>query len=298
MNFSQDELKNLTVKHNTFVGIDSDGCVFDTMEKKQRQCFFPNIISHWHLDDIADLVCETAAFVNLYSTSRGSNRFIALTKTFDLLRQRPEVIAAGIEIPELAELKRFINSGTILGNNSLFSEIQKTDNQELQSVFDWSITVNKCIEDTVKNIQPFNWSQKSLERIKEHSDSIVVSQTPIEALNREWQDNNLTSLVAFIAGQEHGTKTEHIRLATSGKYSPENILMIGDAPGDKKAAKENNALFYPINPAHETESWERFYKEAYDKFLNGTYSGKYEENVINEFEDLLPNTPPWKTKNN
>ena len=72
--------------------------------------------------------------------------------------------------------------------------------------------------------------------------------------------------------------------------------MIGDAPGDKAAAKSNNALFYPIKPAHETESWERFYKEAFHKFINGTYAGEYEESLIAEFGALLPATPPWENK--
>ena len=27
-----------------FIGVDSDGCVFDTMEVKHKECFIPNII--------------------------------------------------------------------------------------------------------------------------------------------------------------------------------------------------------------------------------------------------------------
>jgi hypothetical protein len=72
--------------------------------------------------------------------------------------------------------------------------------------------------------------------------------------------------------------------------------MVGDAPGDRKAARENNAHFYPINPSHEAESWDRFYHEAYDRFLNGTYGGTYEGKLISQFESLLPDTPPWVKK--
>jgi hypothetical protein len=70
--------------------------------------------------------------------------------------------------------------------------------------------------------------------------------------------------------------------------------MIGDAPGDMKAAKANDALFYPINPGHEAASWQRFYEEAAAKFLAGEYAGEYEAAVIAEFEAVLPDTPPWK----
>ena len=98
----------------------------------------------------------------------------------------------------------------------------------------------------------------------------------------------------IIAGQELGTKTEHIALATEGKYESSKILMIGDAPGDRKAAKDNDALFYPINPDGEEASWERFHEEAFGKFLDGTYAGDYEAKLIHEFEDALPEAPPWK----
>ena len=70
--------------------------------------------------------------------------------------------------------------------------------------------------------------------------------------------------------------------------------MIGDALGDLKAAKSNNALFFPVNPGHEEASWERFYKEAIDRFYNGTYKGEYEDKLIDEFKGFLPEIPPWK----
>ena len=70
--------------------------------------------------------------------------------------------------------------------------------------------------------------------------------------------------------------------------------MIGDAPGDMKAARVNGALFYPVNPGHEEESWQRFREEAVHKFLAGEYTGLYEAQVIAEFDKLLPEQPPWK----
>jgi hypothetical protein len=70
--------------------------------------------------------------------------------------------------------------------------------------------------------------------------------------------------------------------------------MIGDAPGDMKAARSNNALFYPINPGDEEASWKRFYGEAMPRFLAGTYAGRYESDLIAEFDRCLPDTPPWR----
>lgn len=74
-------------------------------------------------------------------------------------------------------------------------------------------------------------------------------------------------------------------------------MMIGDAPGDLRAAKVNKALFYPINPGDEDQSWRRFYDEAFDKFINGQYKAAYEARLIAEFETYLPSTPPWKRSN-
>ena len=51
--------------------------------------------------------------------------------------------------------------------------------------------------------------------------------------------------------------------------------------------------FYPINPGREEASWERFCNEAYARFLAGTFSGAYEQNLITEFNALLPEKPPW-----
>jgi histidinol phosphatase-like enzyme len=98
----------------------------------------------------------------------------------------------------------------------------------------------------------------------------------------------------MICGQEIGTKEYILRLGSAGKYPSDKKLMIGDAPGDLEAAQAVGALFYPINPGHEEESWEKFYKEGYKRFLEGTYSGEYEKRLIEDFEKLLPEIPPWK----
>jgi phosphoglycolate phosphatase-like HAD superfamily hydrolase len=123
---------------------------------------------------------------------------------------------------------------------------------------------------------------------------MVVSATPGEALQREWHEHGLHRHVALIAGQELGSKKEHLALAAAGRYEASNVLMVGDAPGDRKAAEANGVLFYPINPGREDESWQRFYEEALPRFFDGRYSGGYMEQRVAEFEALLPETPPWK----
>lgn len=287
------DLLNLRPRHDSIVCIDSDGCVFDTMELKQKVCFHPQIISHWNLEPIARYVRETAEFVNLYSKGRGRNRFLCLVDTFDLLRNRPEVVASGVQVPEFRRLRQWMASGKVLGNPALRKEVEKSGDPESADLLEWSLAVNERVAADAKDVPCFKWVRESLEKMQSHSDLIVVSQTPVEALAREWRENDLDGYVSLIGGQELGTKTEQISMATEGRYSPEQILMLGDAPGDRKAAKDNGALFYAINPAHEEKSWECFYSDAYDMFLAGEYRGEYEQRIIEEFEALLPENPPW-----
>jgi phosphoglycolate phosphatase-like HAD superfamily hydrolase len=126
------------------------------------------------------------------------------------------------------------------------------------------------------------------------ADVIVVSQTPTEALVREWAQLGIDRMVRFIAGQELGTKSEHLAFAAKGKYPANKILMIGDAPGDLKAASSVGALFYPIVPGNEDESWKRFYEEALGKFFAMTYEGAYQEGLLDVFRKSLPEKAPWQ----
>src|SRR5512136_1787209 len=98
-------------RHTHFIGIDSDGCAFDAMELKQKECFTPSTIRVWGLQPISKYARETAEWVNLYSKWRGANRWPALVKVFELLAERPEVKARGVKVPEGKGLKEFIASG-------------------------------------------------------------------------------------------------------------------------------------------------------------------------------------------
>ncbi|RKY83604.1 HAD family hydrolase [candidate division KSB1 bacterium] len=291
---SQKELVEFQPKHEYFVGIDSDGCAFDTMELKHKECFIPNIIKYWNLQAVSKYAREAAEFVNLYSKWRGVNRFPALVKVFDLLRERPEVQRRQVEIPQVPTLQEFIDSGVPLGNPALKEAVEKSHDPILTRALEWSEAVNRTVADMVHGVPPFPFVRESLEKLSPKADIIVVSATPGEALRREWQEHDIAKYVAIIAGQEMGSKKEHLALAADGKYPPERILMIGDAPGDLRAARANNARFYPINPGHEEESWQRFYEEVLDIFLAGEYTLEYEAKLIEEFDKYLPEKPPWE----
>lgn len=70
--------------------------------------------------------------------------------------------------------------------------------------------------------------------------------------------------------------------------------MIGDAPGDLKAAKANGVLFFPINPGHENASWKRLFEEGLQRFFSLNYEGDYQDALIEEFNTYLPEKATWK----
>ncbi|MDX1962461.1 MAG: HAD hydrolase-like protein [Pirellulales bacterium] len=283
---------DITPKHTFLVGIDSDGCAFDTMELKHKECFIPNIINHYNLQAVSKYAREAAEFVNLYSKSRGINRFPALVEALEWLQKRPEVLARGAKIDIPQSLRDWIKTETKLGNPALKAKVAETHDPALTACLAWSEAVNKAVDDMVRHVPPFPYVRESLAKLAENADLLVCSATPTPALKKEWSEHGIDKYVVEICGQEAGSKKEI--LANAAKYPAQHTLMIGDAPGDYSAAKANNCLFYPINPGAEEASWERFYQEGIDRFFAGTFAGDYQTGLLAEFDKYLPEKPSWK----
>ena len=132
----QGKLHAFKPQHAFSVGIDSDGCVFDSMEIKHKECFISNIIKYWRLQAISKYARAAAEFVNLYSKWRGTNRFPALTKTIELLRDWPEPMRRGVKIPAVPTLEAWIGSGAALGNPALEAEVAKTGDPILKQTLE------------------------------------------------------------------------------------------------------------------------------------------------------------------
>jgi phosphoglycolate phosphatase-like HAD superfamily hydrolase len=293
-------LKDLKPNHEYFIGIDSDGCVFDTMGIKQRECFCPLMIGYFDLQPVAEAARECKVFADLFSKTRGANRHKTIARILtELLPTHPMTKKRGFEVPQFPYYIKWVNDpDSLLSNDGLAQAVNQATEEkakaELQRSLTWSQRVNELVGEIVKNIPPFPYVRESLGKIQGKADVIVCSATPNEALQREWDEHDIAKFVNIIAGQEMGKKAQHLDLATTGKYKENHVLMMGDAPGDFKAARSVNALFYPINPGSEAESWQRFYDEALDKFLNLEYAGRYEQKLLDEFEACLPELPPWQ----
>ena len=259
--------------NTTLVGIDSDGCVFDTMEVKHKECFTPNVIKHFGLQGVSKYAREACDFVNLYSKSRGINRFPALIEDAGWTARPPEVLARGVKIAS--------RSGRDWVARSPSRAIRRLEGRRRDGR-----PGPEAPAGVVEGGEPRDGGDgprraavplcpRGLEKMFAQADILVVSATPHEALQREWDEHDLTRYVVEICGQEMGTKKECLQAARN--YPPCHTLMIGDAPGDYKAAVANGALFFPINPGAEEASWKRLLEEGLDRFFAGTFAGKYQE---------------------
>jgi phosphoglycolate phosphatase-like HAD superfamily hydrolase len=294
-----ESLKEFKPKHEFFTGIDSDGCVFDSMGIKQRECFCPWMIGCFGLQPVAEAARQCKEFADLFSKTRGRNRHKTMVRILtELLPTHPMVIERGFKVPQFNHYCEWVNNPqSLLSDAALERAVEDAQSEEakkeLSIALEWSRRVNQAIVDIVKNVQLFPYVRESLERVSKLADIIVVSATPGKTLEREWQEHSIAKYATIIAGQEMGSKKQHIQFTANGKYASNRILIIGDSLDDMYAARANNALFYPINPGHEVASWRMFFEEAFDRFADGRYGGEYEARLIAEFDACLPEHPPW-----
>lgn len=265
------------------------------MEIKHKECFIPNTIAAWDLQPVAKYARHACEFVNLYSKDRGANRFPALIRVFDLLADWPEVQRRHATIPVAQPLRDWIARETTLSGPALKTEAERTGDPILTQTVRWTDAVNRAVAEIVHGVPPFPLVRESLAAVSEWADVLVCSATPHEALVREWGEHGLDLYVSLIAGQEMGGKTQQIHDVFSGRYGKENVIMLGDALGDLKAARDNGVAFFPIDPGQEDGSWELFFREGAERFREGSYAGHYESELVARFDALLPSVPWWRS---
>ena len=291
MQDTRTELKNIPKQHDFLICIDSDGTVFDTMPAKHR-CFRDCLERYFERNGLSAgrKAAEVWKYVNLDSIHRGENRFRALLLALDLLRGR------GADVPDTLRFRAWVAMEPCLGNPALKSLLERDFSEEMSLICDWSVGSDEAIAATVRGIPPFPHVRETLARASESADLVVVSNTPCATLKREWREHSVDRFVAWIAGQEYGSKKDQIRLISEDKYPPGHILMIGDSSGDRVAAEANGALFFPVIPGRETESWRELSEAGLDRFFSGTYAGEYQEHLLDVFQSSLLATPPWEAE--
>ena len=275
-------LDNFNKQKDFLICIDSDGCAIDTMDIKHIKCFGPCMVTEWNLEEWKEPILERWNEVNLYTLTRGINRFKGLAVALIEINEKY------ITIEGLDEFVRWTEETKELSNESLEVEIEKTNNICLKKALEWSKSVNKSI-DLLRDDEkcPFEGVKEAIILAKKVADIAIVSSANEKAVLDEWNKHGLLENVDIVLTQNIGSKSYCINKLIAKGYSRNNVLMVGDALGDLKAAEENEALYYPIMVRKEKESWIRFSKEALERFTSNSYYGEYQEKVIAEFKENL-----------
>ena len=201
----------------------------------------------------------------------------------------------GFRLPGVPGLRDWVERETALGNPALKAEVERTDDPDLVVTLQWSEAVNAAIGEIVHDVPPFPFVRESLALIDDRADMMVCSATPHEAIVREWTEHGIAGHANLIAGQEQGSKRDHLALAAVGRYDRGKILMVGDAPGDLRAAEANGVLFFPILPGFEDDSWALLHAEALPRFFAGAYTADYMADQVARFLSPSPRRAALKT---
>lgn len=268
-------------KHKEYlVCVDSDGCVMDTMNRKHSTCFGPMLLEEWEFFGYETFVLETWNTINLYSKTRGINRFKGLIAILDAIEQK------GIFIDDLQSLRQWATTTRTLSNHALEEEIKQHPSPCLKKALSWSNRVNQAIKLLPEEICMFPHAYDVLTRISSFADIVVVSSANKEAMEKEWKQSGCAKHVRALCGQEDGTKSLCIQGLLQVGYEPKKTLMVGDAIGDLEAAIENGVNFYPILVGNEANSWLKLEETLKDMMLN-KFTDASQEQLLYEMKAIL-----------
>ena len=278
----EQSLGNYKKNSDYLICLDSDGCVMNTMDIKHMRCFGPCMIEEWGLSQWKAPVLKKWNELNLYSMTRGINRFKGLAR---MLR---EVNETCIEVTDISVLEQWVKESLELSEEALRAEIKKKNSVILKKALAWSEEVNRRIDDLKdEDKRPFEGVKEPLACVYTQTDVAVVSSANYEAVEEEWKENGLLDYVDVLLAQDAGSKAYCIRELLKKGYEKENVLMVGDAPGDYDAARENGVFFYPVLVCSERKSWDEFRESAFEKFIKGNYGGAYQREKADLFFDNL-----------
>lgn len=291
------------------VCIDSDGCAMDTMTVKHTRCFGPCLVETFGLQQKEAWVLERWNEMNLYTGTRGINRFRGLLGMLEELQQK------GTPTEGLAGLREWVENSPELSNAALEERlgrgrtipgVQEGPGRDgtahgmqgdagrtgttyaLEKALEWSLRVNEAIDSLgEQEKQPFPGVAQALEAMGAYADIAIVSSANREAVEEEWGRSGLMGRVDYVCAQDQGTKEACLGRLVAAGYRPERVLMVGDAPGDLKAAEGASVAFYPIVPGREADSWEMFHLEGFPRFLAQEGWKEYEQGQKDAYLESL-----------
>ena len=257
-------------KHDYLVCVDSDGCVMDTMNCKHFHCFGPCMVTEWGLEEWKDEILERWNVINLFSMTRGINRFKGLAMALGEINGKYKPITG------IGALQHWADTAPALSNDAVAKAAEEAADADaklvLQKALSWSKAVNAAIVQLDEALKiPYEGAKEGLAAAHQFADVAMVSSANRDAVEEEWGKFGLLEHTDIVLAQDVGSKAACIREMLKFGYDPSKVLMIGDAPGDCDAAEKNGVHYYPILVNHEKQSWEEAISDAFHKLCGGEY---------------------------
>ena len=257
-------------KHDYLVCVDSDGCVMDTMNCKHFHCFGPCMVTEWELEAWQDAILDRWNVINLFSMTRGINRFKGLAMALG------EINAQYTPIAGIAHLQHWADTAPALSNDAIAKAAMEATVPDAKLIFEkalsWSKAVNAAIVKLPEALKvPYDGAKEGLAAAHQFADVAMVSSANRDAVEEEWGKFGLLEHTDIVLAQDIGSKAACIAEMLKFGYDPAKVVMIGDAPGDCDAAEKNGVHYFPILVNHEKESWDEAIAVAYGMLQSGEY---------------------------
>ena len=258
-------------KHDYLVCVDSDGCVMDTMNCKHFNCFGPCMVTEWGLEPWKDEILDRWNVINLFSMTRGINRFKGLAMALK------EIDGKYMPITGVDALVHWADTAPALSNDAVSKAAEEATDPDaklvLQKALSWSKAVNAAIVELDEALKvPYDGAKEGLAAAHSFADVAMVSSANRDAVEEEWGKFGLLEHTDIVLAQDIGSKAACIASMLKFGYELDKVVMIGDAPGDCDAAEKNGVHYYPILVNHEKESWDEAIAVAFGKLREGDFA--------------------------
>ena len=258
-------------KHDYLVCVDSDGCVMDTMNCKHFHCFGPCMVTEWGLEEWKDAILDRWNVINLFSMTRGINRFKGLAMAL------AEIDKQYTPITGIDALVHWVEVAPALSNDGVAKAAAEATDADAKLVFhkalSWSKAVNAAIVELDESLKvPYEGAKEGLAAAHTFADVAMVSSANRDAVEEEWGKFGLLEHTDIVLAQDVGSKAACIKEMLKFGYELNKVVMVGDAPGDCDAAEKNGVYYYPILVNHEKESWDEAIAVAFNKLQSGDYA--------------------------
>ena len=258
-------------KHDYLICVDSDGCVMDTMNCKHFHCFGPCMVAEWGLEEWKDEILARWNDINLFTMTRGINRFKGLAMALKEIDSKYKPIT-GVDA-----LVHWADTAPALSNDGVAKAAAEAADADaklvLEKALSWSKAVNAAIVALDEALKvPYDGAKEGLAAAHSFADVAMVSSANRDAVEEEWGKFGLLDHTDIVLAQDIGSKAACIKEMMKFGYDPRNVVMVGDAPGDCDAAEKNGVYYYPILVNHEKESWDEAISVAFHKLQNGVFA--------------------------